>query len=559
MGWDDGKAVEEKGRAERAETEGQEEKEQRQKGQRQKGRERKSRNRKGETERTEIERAGREGMETKAMERETTVEEKQREAGSRVVVYPVPEGAARQRDFILKVRPAGQEQWQEVGCYQVKVDMHDVRLASMAFFDFQGTVEVEVTVPGFYYFYRADVRPLSLGIVPRVEPRRITFTLNRPANLSVECNGERFHNLHLFAGAIQDKPDKSGENVLVIKGSPGLGEGVGDGLNRIIESMPEGRLVYIEPGIHYVGECLWHLPSHTNVYLEGGAVLRGALVCDHAEDIRIFGRGMLYLADFQRFGGVNGLRLSHSRNLTVENLMFVNPPHYTIHLGDCEHVAIHNVKSFSCEGWSDGIDMMSCRDVLVDGGFLRTSDDCIAVYGSRWDNRGDSRGIVVRNLTVWADVAHPMMIGTHGAHEEDGDVIEDVLFENIDVLEHHEYQAGYLGVMCINAGDKNTVRNITWRNIRIEPFAHGKVLDVQVKWNRDYNPAPGRLITGIRLEQIHVMSGFGEEPSCICGYDGEHSVENVVIKGFFRDGLRAESLKEANVVVGAFARNVVLE
>ena len=85
------------------------------------------------------------------------------------------------------------------------------------------------------------------------------------------------------------------------------------------------------------------------------------------------------------------------------------------------------------------------------------------------------------------------------------------------------------------------------------------MLDVQVKWNRDYNPAPGRLITGIRLEQIHVMSGFGEEPSCICGYDGEHSVENVVIKGFFRDGLRAESLEEANVVVGAFARNVVLE
>ena len=45
-------------------------------------------------------------MEIQTMERETTVEEKQREAGSRVVVYPVPEGAARQRDFILKVRPA---------------------------------------------------------------------------------------------------------------------------------------------------------------------------------------------------------------------------------------------------------------------------------------------------------------------------------------------------------------------------------------------------------------------------------------------------------------------
>lgn len=91
-------------------------------------------------------------------------------------------------------------------------------------------------------------------------------------------------------------------------------------------------------------------------------------------------------------------------------------------------------------------------------------------------------------------------------------MIEDILFENIDILEHHEYQAGYLGAMAINAGDKNVVRNVTYRNIRIEPFAHGKVLDFQVKWNKDYNPAPGRLISDIRLEQIHVMSGRGKSP-----------------------------------------------
>ena len=156
-----------------------------------------------------------------------------------------------------------------------------------------------------------------------------------------------------------------------------------------------------------------------------------------------------------------------------------------------------------------------------------------------------------------ADLPSQLGYGTHGAHEEDGDIIENVLFENIDVLEHHEFQAGYLGAMCINAGDKNTVRNVVYRNIRIEPFAHGRVLDIQVKWNRDYNPAPGRLITGIRLEQIHVMSGHGEETSCICGYDAEHRVEDVVIDGFFRDGVRAESMEQANTEVGEFAGGIV--
>lgn len=37
-------------------------------------------------------------------------------------------------------------------------------------------------------------------------------------------------------------------------------------------------MVYIEAGIHYVTECIWHLPSHTKLYLEGGAILKGALV-----------------------------------------------------------------------------------------------------------------------------------------------------------------------------------------------------------------------------------------------------------------------------------------
>ncbi len=476
---------------------------------------------------------------------------------NKVIIYPVPEGAALQRDYNVRVRPLGEEEWQQISCYQVKVDGHEVRAASMVYFDFQGAVEVEITLNRYNYIYKADIRPLSLEIKPQVEPKRVSFVLDRPANLSVEFNGERFHNLHLFAGEIEEAPDKQGENVLVIRGSGGRGESLGDERNELLRGMPEGRLVYIEAGVHYVTECLWHLPSHTQVYLEGGAILRGALVCEHAEDIRIFGRGMLYLADFNRFGGVNGLRVSHSRHIGAENLIFVNPPHYTVYLGDSENVELRNVKSFSCEGWSDGIDMMSCRNITVDGGFLRTSDDCIAIYGSRWDNRGDSRNITVKNLSVWADVAHPLMIGTHGAHEENGDTIENVLFENIDILEHHELQAGYLGAMCINAGDKNVVRGVTYRDIRIEPFAHGKVLDIQVRWNRDYNPAPGRLITGVRFERISVMSGPGEEPSCICGYDEENRVGEVVIESFCRDGVEAQSLEEMNVRVGGFVDRVI--
>ncbi len=474
-------------------------------------------------------------------------------------IYPVPKGAVLQEDYCLRIRSVGTEDWQELRTYRVKVDMHDVRCASMAYFDFSGKVEVEITFPKFYTVYRVDIRPLSLGIRPEIEPKRITFVLDKPVNLSVEVNRDRFHNLHLFAGALEELPDKAGDNVLTVSGSlerPGF---LGDEVSRQLEAMPEGRMLYVEPGIYYIGECIWRLPSHTHIYLEGGAVLIGGLALEHGEGLHISGRGILYLADFARFSSINGIRLNHSRDIVIENLIFINPPHYTVSLGGCENVTLRSLKSFSCEGWSDGLDMMSCRKILAEGCFLRTSDDCVAIYGSRWDNYGGSREVTVRNMTLWADVAHPTMIGVHGDHREEGDVIEEVLFENIDVLEHHEFQPGYLGVLAINAGDKNLVRNVTYRDIRIEPFEHGKVLDFQVKWNKDYNPAPGRGIRNILLENVQVITGDGEEPSVIAGYSGEFPVEDVRIRDFYRDGAKARSLEEAGIVVGDFAENVRIE
>lgn len=119
-----------------------------------------------------------------------------------VKVYPVSEGGLLQNNFCLRVRPAGGREWQQVQTFQVKVDMHDVREASMAFFDFTGTVEVEITFPKFYTVYQVKIRPLALGIPSSVEPKKITFFLDKPANLAVEINKDRFHNLHLFAGAM---------------------------------------------------------------------------------------------------------------------------------------------------------------------------------------------------------------------------------------------------------------------------------------------------------------------------------------------------------------------
>lgn len=477
---------------------------------------------------------------------------------NRLKVYAAPTGAVLQNDYILKVRAIGDENWQEVPTYQVKVDMHDVRYASMAYFDFEGEVELEVSGP--FYICQAKVRPLSRGIEVENDTKKIRFKLSKPENLSVELNQNRYHNLHIFAGSlakadIVEEGQKS--QYVKIEGALNRANFLGSGLFTTQEFQKKRKL-WIGPGLYYVDECTMHIPSNTEIYIEGGAVIVGAFICENVSNVKLWGRGVFYQAGFERFNGINGIRLSFCSNISLEGMIFVNPCHYTVHMGKCDDIKITDIKAFSCEGWSDGIDMMSCSNVAINGGFLRNSDDCIAIYGSRWSYHGNSSNILVENLTVWADVAHPLMVGIHGEHEKNGDTISEITFRNIDILEHNEPQAGYLGCMTLNAGDKNTIENVLFEDIRIEPFLHGKVLDVQVRWNKDYNPAPGKAIKNVTFRDIDYL-GEDEVKSMINGYDESHFVSGILIENYRRKGKVCRSFEEANIKVGRHAFNVSID
>ncbi|PJM73748.1 hypothetical protein CS006_00740 [Bifidobacterium primatium] len=519
---------------------------------------------------------------------------------SAIRMYPVPAGAVLQHNLIVRVRTVGNDAWHEVPTYRVKVDMHDVSEASMAYFDFEGVVEVEVTRPGWWYCYTADIRPLALDIAPQVEPRRVVFRLDRPANLSMELNHDRRHNLHLFAGSIADAdalerpgdkadvvvkgrmdgPNTLGRDVLlqlenIRRGRP-LDAGYLDGTRFLgadvdgaiagdandVDGSPSSAdsdrnlVIRVKPGHYFVEDGVLSLPPHTTLILEGGAVVEGALRIDHAEDVRVIGRGILALADFGRFSGTCAIAVANSRVVEIAGICCINPPHYTVMLGSSRGVVIRDLKSFSCEGWSDGIDMMSCSDVTVERCFLRTSDDCIAVYGSRWEFRGDTTNVTVRDCVLWSDVAHPTMIGTHGDYLHGGDVIENVVFENIDVLEHNEYQPGYLGVMAIDVGDGNLARDVAYRHIRVERFRHGRVFDFRVRCNPDYNPVPGRGIERVTVEHVEIADGSGEEPSLIAGFDETRTVRDLAFREIRRGGRPCRTLGDANVRVGEYAADI---
>ena len=441
----------------------------------------------------------------------------QAEPAVNLVVYPVPEGVPVNHSFTVKVRSPGGE-WKEVSCYEVLVGMHHPFSSSMACFDFANTVEVSVT-SNRRDIRSARIRPLSYGMKPEVNDHTLTFTLTEPRNLSIEINGDTVGNLHLFASSIEtDRPDPHDPNV-----------------------------IYFGPGLHAKqGEL--RVSSGKTVYLAGGAVVQTGIVCDYAENVRILGRGVLYHRD----GGA--IQITHSKNVVVDGLAVVDPNGYAVTAGESKNVTIRNLKSFSSKGWGDGIDLFCCSDVLIDGVFMRNSDDCIAIYGHRWKFYGDSRNITVQNSTLWADVAHPVNIGTHG-DEVHPETLENLTFSNIDILEHNEPQIDYQGCIAINVSDENLVRHVRVEDLRVEDFTKGQLLTLRVAYNRMYAKAPGRGIEDVRFKDV-TYNGTHANLSLIAGYDDTREVKDVVFANLTINGVHIHKADKARFFVGEHVQGI---
>lgn len=430
--------------------------------------------------------------------------------------------------------------WQELSVYQVEVDGDTHQKAAMAHFDMDGPVEVKVCVTGDAPA-SVRVRPSAREIHPqRVDPHTCLFTLHRPAKLSVEFGGDILHNLHLFANPVEtevyDGREEDTETVCWTSGSRDI-------------FRKHCKLIYFGPGVHQPKDLPNNeivIPSNCTVYLAPGAVVKARLRLDHVENVRILGRGILLQP-------LRGFEVTHSRNILIEGITVINPQHYTVFGGSSENVTVRNIKSFSSKPWSDGIDLMCCRNWLIEDVFLRTSDDCLAFYNHRWWYWGGSSNLTVQRSVLWADVAHAMNVGGHGDDmSTDGEVIENVTFRDIDVLNVDEDDDNYRGVMAIGCGDKNRVRNVLFEDIRVEDCEEARLIDLTVCYNEKYNRAPGYGIDGVTFRNVSYRSGTGTMyPSRLRGFSEAYGVRNVRVENLTVDGRRqtADELFERNAFV----------
>lgn len=410
-------------------------------------------------------------------------------------VYPAPAGLPPSTDFSVKVRTPGKP-WQDVPAIFVKVaKVVDAKTTpqdtSIAAFDFAGTAEVSIT-SNRGPIAEARVRPLSCGIKPQVTGNTIAFTLTQPRNLSVEVGGDIFHNLQLFANPLETARPKP----------------------------TDANVIYYGPGLHQVGRV--RVASGQTVYVAGGAVVRGQFTINNVDNVHFRGRGILLDCP---------LHFDYSKDCELEGLILAPG---NVQAGCSKNLAVRNIKSFSSAGWGDGLDVYCSDGVLIDGVFMRNSDDCIAIYAHRNRYYGDVKNVTVKNSTLWADVAHPILVGTHG-DSQNPDMLDGLAFSNLDILDHHEAQVDYQGCLSLNAGDSNLIRNVRFENIRVEDFREGQLVNLRVMFNRKYNTSPGRGIENVLFKDVTYNGGHANL-SVIAGYDDTRGIKNVVFENLRING-----------------------
>lgn len=429
---------------------------------------------------------------------------------AKIIIYLAPKNNLKCSAYRVQVREAGTH-WQPVDVYHASVvdvgsGLNIIKKTSFAYFDCTGTVEVTVMADSALV-KKVRIRPLAYNIKPIIHGNSVTFFMKPSETVSIEINNDIFQNLQLFAGAVSTAKFSASDT----------------------------SIIYFGPGIHHIGRM--RLPSNKTVYIAGGAIVHGGFLLDHVNNVRICGRGILTQLNPELATGKvktnrdrskeardDEITINYSTNVQIAGLIVI-PHHYSIMIGQSKNVSVSDFKSFSSEGNADGIDIFSSTNISLDHIFMRNSDDCIAIYGHRWDYYGNTSSVNVTNAVLWADIAHPVLIGTHGDTPHP-DTLKDIKFNNIQILDQHENQIDYQGCLSLDAGDSNLISNVSFSNVNIEDIRKGQLFNIRVMFNHKYNTSPGRGIENVLFKNVSYV-GTRANLSIIAGYDDSRPIRNI--------------------------------
>lgn len=340
----------------------------------------------------------------------------------------------------------------------------------------------------------ALVRPLALGVQPEVRDGRVCFSLEGPANVTVEFNGSPEGALHLFLHAPDmEKPDPDAPKVR-----------------------------YFGPG-EYRDQIIT-VRNNEIIYLDEGCVLYGQIYCGLGKYFTIAGHGVLCGSIYDRYKDtLVPVNLSNCSDFTIRDITILDPSAWTVNLLKCKNAVIDNVKIVSARSNSDGFTFQNCENIRVQNCFVRSWDDNLVVKGYN----GDVRNVTFENCVLWTDLAQSCEIG----YETRAKVIEDITFRNITVL-----HAFHKPVISIHNSDSALVRRVTFENIVVEDARMGQgdgtpyLIDLTTTESQWSATLKRGTIDGVTVRNVRVLGGV--RPAIrIWASDETSVIDHVTISG----------------------------
>jgi len=402
----------------------------------------------------------------------------------RLECYPAPQGSCL--CSTLGVRVNGEPQ-----------PVYHTGAGNFLYFSFFGEVTIEIS--NFDQICGAWVTPWRLGIKPDIHNKSLSFSLDKPGQLIVQINDGP--PLFIFANPLEyEKPPNP----------------------------RDPKVHFFEAGkIHEID--ILEIGSDETVYIEGGAIVKGGIHAIDGSNVVIRGRGILDGSSYACMNGpAKSILMERCCDATVEGIIMIHPNTWMLTVGDCERVLIRNLKQIGEVMSSNGIVICGSRDIEVRDSFLRNNDDCVTVLATgcltpekrnRYSWCKDVSNIRILSCVLLNSIiGNTMEIGS----ETRTSSIRDIRFEDIDVVGAH----GEGSVFAIQAGDRATVSDITWENIRVEHF-YDKLIDFRIletRWSKDCERGH---IKDVTLKNIEVCKDHFNTPSLIGGYDSDHQIEGV--------------------------------
>lgn len=458
---------------------------------------------------------------------------------TKIVYYDGPSYLKQSNDVSIKVND------EELFVYETRVN-HGRKFSwevpndydPLAIFDFEGKVNVKISLKDITTSIKdVKISPLVYGITPTFDDNTISFDLTYTDNYVIEytTSNNLTKAVHLFANPIESEPITSE----IAKNDPSI--------------------IYIGPGV-YKADAI-PLSSNSTLYIAGGAYVYGQIRTEGLENVTIKGRGIISGAIYDRRSESEytiPVEIRKSKNVTISDITFLDPAGWTIALYKSENVTLNNVKIISSRQNSDGISVQSCKDVTVNGGFVRTWDDSLVVKNV---DRGTTKNITFDGVTVWTDLAQSMEVG----YETNGETMEDITFKNITIV--HNY---HKAAISLHNCDDAHISNVKYQNITLEDGQmlgdvrddneNDFLIDFTIAYNVDWSQSGGirGSVDNILIEDVNVYNLLPSIVSRMIGESKESNISNVTINGLKIKNKQVSNENDLGLIKNDYVNNVTI-